>query len=788
MKTKYGAFSKDGSEYIITRPDTPRPWINYLTNGDYVSLCSHRGGGFSFYKDHRMHAIMRRGNFVHLDDMPGRMIYVKDEESGEIWMPNVSPIGKFDTFESRHGMGYTRLTTEYKKIKVSATWYVPQGIDAELCDLTVVNTGKKPRKIAIYTLNEMTLGSQFLDEQEIRIISLFNRVEKTDRSMIFTKEWWHTLNYWYEGGTHWPMRVFQTSTVKPSRMIANRDAFMGAYRTHANPIGLESKLLPACADSGKDVGSVWQWRISLAAGKSWENHMAIGIQKNEASAENTAMIDSLQEVDTYTEAWTRTRTWWDNLMGAVTIKTPDRDINTMINYWNKLQLAVNFYIGRGPSYYHKGQYPAMRDSCQDAFGMIPLSPTMARENIKRLAGFFYKDGRSCGGCNRIGLPEGPSHKVDLPLWLSLCVGDYVRETGDYTLLDEVIPYVDGGASSIYERMIAGIDRIIEDRGSHGLPLIGTGDWNDAANKIGKDGKGESVWLAQFLVFAINEIMPFIKRRNDTARLDTYTKRAAEIKVIVNRDCWDGEWFVRAFRDDGRPVGVKGQKEGFIWINSQTWAVISDISDKKRLNTCMDSVEKHLGTKYGLMNLGPAFTTTDNSIGLITSFFKGWKENAGVFSHASSFNVVARAMLGRGKDAVDLFKRILPTGKTPDLYLQEPYIYSQFCVGPSSKDEFGTGAYHWLSGTAAWMFRAAIDYIIGVHPELDGLRINPAVDPSWKKFSISRRFRDAMYEIEFVNPNGVESGVTEILLDGVAVKGNLLPLPTAERHVVKVTMG
>lgn len=301
--------------------------------------------------------------------------------------------------------------------------------------------------------------------------------------------------------------------------------------------------------------------------------------------------------------------------------------------------------------------------------------------------------------------------------------------------------------------------------------------------IGDKGRGESVWLAQFLYFVIQDFMPVLAIRGERSRIARYSRRAKELRRQVNRHCWDGQWFVRAFRDDGRPVGVRGQKEGFIWINSQTWAVISGIADRARLNSCIDSVEKHLSTGFGLMNLAPAFTRPDNSIGLITRFRPGWKENAAVFSHASSFNIVARAMLGRGNDALDLYRRLLPALRDPDRYLVEPYVYAQFCASPAAGSDFGQGAYHWLSGTAAWMFRAMTDYILGVQPTFDGLRIAPAVDESWHKFSIHRNFRNATYDIAFENPDGVQTGVREILLDG-----NVLPLPTKKHHSVTVLMG
>lgn len=788
MNTKYGHFSADGSEYIITRHDTPRPWVNYLTNGDYCALCSHIGGGFSFYKDHRMNSVLRRGRHQYYEDMPARLIYIKDEDTGEVWTVNVQPFGKVDTFEARHGVGYTTIASSYQSIQAELNFFVPRGIDAELWELELQNTGDTPRRLSVYSFADMVLGNVSLDELEVPFMALFNEAILGEQDIIFLKKWWHPHYGWAEENGIWQHRAYFSTTVKPAKMLVNREIFFGAFRSYANPAALEPEVLPDALTAGKPLVVSCQWRITLAPGECWGTQMAIGVQPNEETAENARMIKDLQQPETYAAAWTRTRAFWDELFSAIEVHTPDADINTMLNTWNKYQAMINFFFGRGPSYYHKGQYPAMRDCCQDAFGVIALDATLAKQNIRRIARFFFADGRACGGCNRIGLTEGPSEKVDLPLWLILTVADYLRETGDYAFLDEAISLMDDGESTVYQKMLAGIDLMLEDRGAHGLPLIGHGDWNDAANMIGHEGKGESVWLGQFLYFVIHEIAPLMEMRGEGERLALYLQRAEELKQTINEHCWDGEWFVRAFRDDGRPVGTKTEKEGFIWINSQTWAAISGCSTPERLHRCLDSAEKHMGTAYGMMNLAPAFTEIDETIGLITRFMHGWKENAAVFSHASAFNVVARAKLGRGKDALDLYRRLLPISKDPDHYLVEPYVYSQFVVGPSFPEEFGRGAYHWLTGTAAWMLRALVDYILGVHPELDGLRITPAVDPSWTTFSLKRKFRGSTYEIEFSNPDGVETGVKELLLDGQPVNGNLLPLPTKPVHRVKVVMG
>jgi len=781
-KLRPGDFSDDGSQYVITTPDLPAPWISFLTNGNYCALNSHLGGGFSFYRDHRLHGVLQRSLHQSTADLPGRLFYIKDEDTGAVWNANVHPIGKFDAFEARHGVGYTLITSRYADVAAKLRYFVPQDVDAELWKLELTNHSPRPRRLSVYSCAVFSLGNVSLYEGDTNFHSLFHKISVGPQHIRAKHDFWFPEYGWSEHGRVWPYSVFLTTTAKPDRLLTDRTAFLGAFRDFHNPVGIESEWLPA--GTGQHLAGVCQWRITLMPGATWRTDIAIGIQARDAEQ----IPANLQSSAWHDTAFDATRRWWRELFAPIQVQTPDADINRMMNVWNKYQLMVNFHFGRAPSYFHKGQYPAMRDCCQDAFGAIPLAPALAKQNLQRIAQFFYADGQACGGCNRAGLPEPPSLKVDLPLWFVLAVADYIRETGDWAFLDESFPLMDGGQSSVYAKMVAGLTRMLDQRGPHGLPLMGKGDWNDAANMVGAQGRGESVWLAQFLYLAVSEIAPFLQRTGDTALLDRCRVRAAEIRRIVNEQCWDGEWFVRAFRDDGRPLGVRGEPEGFIWINSQTWAVIADIADRDRLNQCQDSVERHLGTPAGLMNLAPAYSRYDPSIGLITAFRAGWKENGAVFSHASAFNVVARALLGRGREALDLYRRILPAGKDPARYKIEPYVFAQFCAGPAAGAGTGEGAYHWLTGTAAWMFRAMTDYIIGVRPQFDGLLIAPAVDPAWREFSMQRVFRGAKYNFHFRNPTGVETGVKQILLDGQQITGTLLPLPTAKNHSVEILMG
>ena len=770
----YGHFSADNKEFIITDPFTPRPWINYMANGDYCSLISHTGGGFSFYLDHRHHGVLRRELRQSSDDLPGRLWYIQDQADGEFWTANAFPVNKVDSYEARHGFGKTSIAISYKNIESKLEWFVAPGLNGEFGTITLKNCSKKTRILRVFSYQEFILGNFDQDSRERPFEHLFLYSSYANSTVSMINNRW-SIDNTFAGNAIWPHKVFVTTDTKPTGVTSNRDNFVGYMHSPANPEFLGKKNLKKdlgffTDEAGMDAATVYQWNITLKAGESKTINIYTGIigRDDKPFAITPKLVKTKRaECDAY----------WNNLMDTLTVETPDKELDCFVNYWNKYQMMINNWLGRGPSYYHKDQIPAMRDCCQDSYGMLPLIPGETRDKLVRIFSFMFKDGRVGGGCNRVIYKEKPTEKADLALWMVMALKHYIVETGDTTILDVKLPFLDGGESSLLAHVITGVDRVINQRGAHGIPLIANGDWNDALDKIGDKGKGESVWLGQFLYYTLGEFSYVLGIKKDTKRIAHYTKVAAELKANLEKCHWDGKWFVRAFNDEGKKVGSHVDKEAMIYINSQTWAVISGVGTKEQHVSAMASVSKYLETEYGLTNLFPAYSKPDPKVGIISRFISGHKENAAIFSHATAFNLIARAYIGDGESFYRIYRKCLPSLRDSDNYKAEPYIYSQYCAGPAS-GHYGEAAYHWLTGTAAWMFRAVVDYMLGVQPTDKGLQIVPCLPASFKKYSVKRIFRGATYKVEVKNPKGLVGGNISLVVDGVAVSGNVVPIKKA----------
>ncbi|NIA14864.1 MAG: hypothetical protein GWP08_12370, partial [Nitrospiraceae bacterium] len=782
MSSSFGDFSEDGREYIITRRDLPSPWLNYLTNGDYLALASFQGGGFSSYLEQRFNSLTRRYPNLPQSDMPGRFVYVRDQETGEYWSATGHPVGKCDSFRAVIGLGYTHIETAYAGIAHRMTYFVPknphsdkQG-EQEPCEiwrLKVSNESDRPRKLRIYSYSEWLMGDVEHDMRFAPFFKLFRRAKFRDGTIYGNMERWGASA---GGNAPWPYTAFFASTRPPVGHELATERFVGRFRTLVNPVAVEFDAFSSEeAFQGDDVCGSLVWDLELAPGASESFDMVLGMVPDDAAGFQD-LPAKYREPATVERAWGETRGWWDDFLGGLEVDTPDAELNRQVNLWNKYQIFMTCSFGRGPSYFHADQTVSMRDSLQDSFGMIPLDASRARENILRTMSFQYADGSPTATSNRMGMPEEASDKVDLPVWLALVLDDYLAETGDWDILEVTLPFFDEGEGTLYEHLQRGLNRVSADRGARGLPLIGRGDWNDALNGVGADGKGESVWLGQFLSYAFRLASRIAERIGDTAHVAQWRTQADELKERINAVAWDGEWYVRAFDDDGKVVGGKACDEGRIYLNAQTWAVLTETASPERAEACMRAVFAHLLNEHGLAANWPAYTNYDPKIGVLSQFPPGKKENAACFTHAGAFNLVAMAKTGFGDEMHRAYRAMLPALKPQPHFRMEPYIFSQYCAGPESPD-FGQGAFHWMTGSASWMFRAVVDWMLGLRPEYDGFLVDPCMPKTWPEFRVVRPFREGTYQIHVTNPSRVNTGVASVSIDGADYPvDQLLPIP------------
>lgn len=772
MKNDYGYFTDDGREFIITRRDLPFPWLNYLTNGDYLALTSFQGGGLSSYLEQRFNSLTRRYLDMPQSDMPGRFVYVRDRDSGESWSVTGHPTGDPEQFRSTIGLGYTRVETKTSGLKQEALFFVPknpgeveQGSQdpCEIWRISLTNEGKAPRRLRLFSYSEWVMGDVLQDMKDAPFFKLFRSARYED-GVIFGRN-----SRWGAPGRErepWPNQVFLTSTRQPVAWELSTLGFVGMGRTLANPAALEGgELSNQESFSGDNVCGCLAWDVDIAPGESASLDIILGlVPDGESRFERLPW--KYQEAGVVDEALETTKDWWRRFVSSIEVDTPDSALNDMVNVWNKYQIHMTLAFGHGPSYFHGNQHATMRDSMQDSYGLIPLDPAWARRTILRAMSFQYSDGSPSYASNRMGMPEAKWDKVDLPVWLALTLHNYLSETGDWAILDEPVAFYDAGEASLFEHLRRGLERVSTERGAHGLPLMGGGDWNDALDGVGKAGRGESVWLAQFLVFAFNKAAEVADHHDEEALASQWRAGARELTNRVNDVAWDGQWYLRAFDDEGRAVGgrASGQKGGMIYLNTQTWAVMSGVASEERGKNCLAAALEHLLSDAGMALFAPPYQEFDPSVGVISQFPAGKKENAACFTHAGAFNLVALLQAGMGDEAYGAYRAMLPSIKPQPRYRMEPYTYSQYVAGPGSSD-FGQGAFHWMTGSASWMFRAVLDWMIGVRPELDGLRFDPCLPSEWRSLKARRLWRGVELQVEVRNPEMVNKGVQSLIIDG-----------------------
>ncbi len=780
---KYGYFDEKNREYVITRPDTPTPWINYLGLEEYCAMISNTAGGYSFHKDPRDKRILRyRYNNVPID-RPGRYLYIRDSETGDFWscswQPVMKPIGKFK-YECRHGLGYTKIGAEYSNIKSESTYFVPEKGSKEIWILRLKNSGKKVKNITLFSYVEFCLWQAVADSTDFQYT--LNIANCSDEKGII----YHLTNYYPKAG--FSSLAYFGASRKPDGFDCDREKFIGPYRSESNPQVVEKgRSSGSRAVGGNPIGS-HSFNLKLEPGKESTIVFVLGV--GETKAEGKENISKFADLKVALKELDKIKANWKSYLDYLCVKSPDSELDDLVNTWNAYQCRITFNWSRSASYYEAGIGRGMgfRDSNQDCLGALHCVSDRVKQRIKDLASNQFKNGSSHHQYFPLTKKGDGSGYSDDHLWLIISTSSYIKETGDLGFLDEKIPFADGGSDTLYNHLRKAIDYSFEHVGRHKLPLMGYADWNDCLNNMGPGA--ESVWVGQLLCLVCKEMVrlsELINKKSDSLR---FKDLAAKIQDTINEVAWDGNWYIRAFDTKGRPVGSSKCPEGKIYLNPQSWAVLADIAPRERLIKCMDMVAKYLDTKYGIILLSPPYTTFQPEIGAIGTFAPGLKENSGIFCHANPWAVIAETKLGRSENAFNYYKKIAPTthNKIADIHMTEVYVYSQFIAGKDSPD-FGKAKNSWLTGSATWNFIAATWHILGIRPDYEGLQVSPCIPKKWKKVNVKRQFRGAIYDIEIMNPKGVSGGVKSVTVDGKRAKGNILPLfKPGSSHQVKLTLG
>ena len=763
LKTKYGYFSDDGKEYVITTPRTPRPWINVISNGDYGITLSQTGGGYS-WKTHAQLNRLTRWDQDLIKDEWGKYIYLRDER-GNVWSAGWKPVcAEPDRYLCRHGVGYSIIESKNFGIETELLVFLPNDEPVEIWKLTLRNTTKRPRSLNLFTFFEWALGQSPDWHREFHKSFIKTEFDQKTNSILATKRLWEVPTSRGHWNTDWPYVAFHSVNIKPVSFETDKEVFLGMYGNQALPAALRGERLRQKEGNWLDpIGSL-QNRITLkpneekticyTLGCAGSKEEAVKLSRkyhSEASIQKS--FDALQER-------------WKTILNTTAVSTPDAPMNMMENVWLKYQ-AISGRIWGRTAYYQTGGAYGFRDQLQDSQLWLVIDPHRTREQLRLHARHQFKDGTVYHWwhpLSEIGLKNQISDNL---LWLPFVMFAYLQETNDFSILGDRDPFVDTQEpATMYDHCVRAIDKALERFSSRGLPLIGAGDWNDGLSAVGLEMKGESVWLGHFIHRILSDFSTVAEMTKDIGRADNYRNRAKELKVTLNAEAWDGEYYFGATKDSGEKIGSRENAEGSVWLNPQTWGVIAGVADQVRARQVMDVVENKLEKKIGPLLLYPAYTKSDPEIGYLTRYSPGVRENGGVYTHASTWAVIAEAMLGRGDAAFRIYSKLNPIyrGKDPDVYNAEPYVTSGNIEGPGSK-YFGRGGWSWYSGSATWLFKVGLEWILGIRPTFDGLIIDPCIPKKWSTYSVRRTFRGAVYDFEIRNPKHLNCGILELWVDG-----------------------
>ena len=813
---RYGHFDDQHREYVITDPKTPWPWINYLGNEDFFSLISNTAGGYSFYKDAKFRRITRyRYNGVPMDN-GGRYFYIVEQGAGDkeqvVWNPGWKPCKTpLDFYECRHGMNYTRITGRKNNLEASVLFFVPLGKWAEVQKLTLKNLSSEKKSLKLFSFQEWCLWNAATDMEN------FQRNFSTGEVEIEGSTIYHKTEY-RERRNHY---AFYTVNTEIQGYDTDRESFVGLYNEFANPDAvMEGKPRNSHAHGWSPIASHYI-EVTLEPGEEKDFVFILGYVENEQDKKFSApqvinkdkaheLIASLDTSEKVDKAFRELCAYWDNLLNIYNVQTGNEKVDRMVNIWNQYQCMVTFCMSRSASFFESGVGRGMgfRDSNQDLVGFVHQIPSRARQRIIDIASTQFPD----GGCYHQYQPLTKRGNNDIgggfnddPCWLIFGTVAYIKETGDFSILDEPVPFDNqpGSEVSLFEHLKVSFDHVVNNLGPHKLPLIGRADWNDCLNlncfswdpnesfqtteNKSEGSKAESLMIAGLFVVTGKDYVELCRRIGKNDEANRAQKHVDEMIEAVKKDGWDGEWYLRAYDFFGNKIGSNENEEGKIFIESQGWCTMAGIGLEEGLVAkALDSTKERLECEHGIVLNNPAYTTYHVEMGEISSYPEGYKENAGIFCHNNPWVIIGETVAHRGNDAWEHYTKICPAWiKDQQLHKVEPYVYCQMVAGKDAAKP-GEGKNSWLTGTAAWNWLTITQYILGIKPTFDGIEIDPCIPSTLKEYTVRRVLRDATFDITVKNPDGKESGISRIVVDGQPIAGNIVKA-TAGHHTIEVTM-
>lgn len=789
FENKYGYFGDDGREFIITTHLTPKPWGNILSNGDYGMLISQTGSGYSWRGNAGQNRLTRSFQDLIKDNW-GKYLYIRDLQKKTYWSATYKPVmHPYESYTVVHGIGYSKFIQQVEGIESQLTVFVTAKDPVEILELRLTNQSVEARELDVVSYAEWLLG--FAPDEHREFHKLFiETIADPARNMVLARKclWGFPDELGRWNNVDWPFTAFMAVSEPLKSYDCDKESFIGLYQNDDRPKAMTEPELARRSGRFTDAIAALQVAVSLAPGETKTVVFTLGAAED--GKEDVQLLAGRYTGARQSElALEEVKRFWSGFIDSERVETPDEALNFMVNYWLKYQ-AISCRLWGKSAIYQVSAGIGFRDQLQDSQIFLVSDPEYAKKQLLLHAENQFVEGDVYHWWFTIRGGGPRTNCSDDLLWLPFILDSYLKETNDDTILDEKAAYLNGPEEDLYSHCKRAIERSFSRFSPRGIPLIGDHDWNDGLSAVGNLLKGESFWVAEFLFMILGSFIPIAQRRGDARFAQKCTQVRQNLKESLERYGWDGEWYLQATTDEGLPLGSKENTEGKIFLMPNTWAVISGIAEEERARIAMGSVTKYLLKDYGTLLNYPAFTSPRRDVGYVTRYAPGLRENGGVYTHAAAWSVWAYTLIGEPERAYEAFRKICPPNRSsePDTYKAEPYVTPGNVDGPSS-EYYGRGGWTWYTGSAQWLHRMATHWILGIRPQEDGLLIDPSIPSAWRKFTVTRKFRGAVYNIEVHNPAGVNQGVQSVKLDGHSYTGKVIPaFGDGKTHSVEITMG